>query len=288
MVDCYSNIMRIFMHNNGSDLLGHQVEGGKKMENTSNQAIVQGQNSQNIDRVVSATGEIDLFSEIERRNKFFEKLMSVAIQSTTHLDWMDQSGKPYLENSGSEKIARRFGISTQIVEPTIEWFDDVKGRYYVFTTKGKAWLPRGIGSTVDEVEEIGTASSRDDFFGKSDGEWKPIELVDITDIKKKCYTNCFGRLIRKLLGLNGLTWDFLESHGIKKEDCAGVSYRKKGQNSPTTSKPAATQSSSEKNSAPFWVSGNGKYLSARSGRHFPDEFLLGLGMRPSQYKQGEF
>ena len=73
------------------------------------------------------------------------------------------------------------------------------------------WLDFFPGTDADyniETSEIGTCSSRDDFFGKKGGEFKPISEVDATDIKKKSFTNWANRIIKKLLGLS-FTWEEL-------------------------------------------------------------------------------
>jgi len=151
----------------------------------------------------------------------------VALAVTNPQDWVDQDGRPYLQASGGEKVARLFGISWRIEEPTVERDSD---GHYTYTYKGTFALQSGI-----EIEAIGTRSSRDKFFttryeGKGDDrqriELTPV-LVDRGDVKKSAYTNLLANGITRLLGLRNLTWDEVEAHtGIKRGDAATVSRQK--------------------------------------------------------------
>ena len=60
---------------------------------------------------------ISLAEQAEKRIDAMNKIKRVAIKLTNKHDWTDQGGKPYLQVSGAEKIARMFGISWRISEP---------------------------------------------------------------------------------------------------------------------------------------------------------------------------
>ena len=57
---------------------------------------------------------IGLAEQAERRIDAMTKIKKVSLKLTNRHDWTDQGGKPYLQVSGAEKIARMFGISWKI------------------------------------------------------------------------------------------------------------------------------------------------------------------------------
>lgn len=132
------------------------------------------------------------------------KIKAISIKVTGPQDWSIQGGKPYLEIMGCMKIAQLWGVNfkDRVFKPEGgERITDGKGDYILFTVHGRAEFK---GRTV---EDVGTASTRDDFFGtKKNAEGnrvpKPLEDVDLENIKKKAVTNLQGRLLKKILGLS--------------------------------------------------------------------------------------
>ena len=174
---------------------------------------------------------IQLAEQAEKRIDAMVKIKRVSLKSTNRHDWVDQGGKPYLQVSGAEKIARMFGISWKISEPVCE---NQEGGHYIFTYKGFFSL---AGASI---EVIGTRSSKDGFFKKYDWSQKdtdgnsiktelPASEVDRGDVKKAAYTNCIGSGITRILGLRNMTYEDLEEFaGIKKDDIQSVGYKKEG------------------------------------------------------------
>ena len=168
---------------------------------------------------------ISLAEQAEKRIDAMNKIKRVAIKLTNRHDWVDQGGKPYLQVSGSEKIARMFGISWRISEPIKE---TIEGGHFSFTYKGYFSL---AGATI---EAIGTRSSKDGFFkkyGYENGQKQelPASEIDAGDVKKSAYTNCIGNGITRLLGIRNLTYeDLKEFSGITPEQLGKVDYKKKG------------------------------------------------------------
>jgi hypothetical protein len=173
---------------------------------------------------------IQLAEQAEKRIDAMHKIKRVALRLTNSADWVDQNGKPYLQASGCEKVARLFGISWQIDEPVIEHED---GGHFSYTYKGYFSL---AGASI---EAIGTRSSKDGFFKKYSGYGeKRVELppsaIDKGDVKKSAYTNLLGNGISRILGLRNLTYDDLQEFaGITKEMISRVEYKS------NKSKPAA-------------------------------------------------
>lgn len=173
---------------------------------------------------------ISLAEQAEKRVAALSKIKKAALSITNPRDWADQQGNPYLQVSGSEKVARIFGISWRIGEPV---YEVEEGGHFTFTYKGQFSL---AGATI---EAIGTRSSKDGFFKKYTYEGqgenkKKIELppseIDKGDVKKAAFTNLLGNGITRILGLRNLTWSDLEEFAkIKKDQVSRVDYKKKGE-----------------------------------------------------------
>lgn len=168
---------------------------------------------------------ISLAEQAEKRIDAMNKIKRVAIKLTNKHDWTDQGGKPYLQVSGAEKIARMFGISWRISEPLKEI---IEGGHFSYTYKGYFSL---AGATI---EAIGTRSSKDGFFKKYTGKGAdrtelPSSEIDAGDVKKSAYTNCIGNGITRLLGIRNLTYEDLQEFAqISKDNLARVDYKKSG------------------------------------------------------------
>lgn len=174
---------------------------------------------------------ISLAEQAERRIDAMTKIKRVSLKLTNRYDWTDQGGKPYLQVSGAEKIARMFGISWRISGPEQE---QQESGHFAFTYKGFFSL---AGASI---EVIGTRSSKDGFFKKYDYTQKdddgnniktelPASEIDRGDVKKAAYTNCIGNGITRILGLRNMTYeDLQEFAGITKEEIGKVDYKKKG------------------------------------------------------------
>lgn len=218
----------------------------------------------------------DALEVIESRNALFNRVMDVAIRATSPSDWIDQNGKPYLQGSGAEKVARRFGVRIYDVQIEREDFEDENGKYYLYTTTGKAAL-----GDKDFIEAIGTCSSRDNFFGKKGGQYKKIQDVDLPSVKKKSYTNFTGNAVTRLLGIRNLTWEELSKYGIGREGKTSIAYDS-GANKSTASK--KFESNKKDSKLPYWSNDyDGKtFLWASIGDHFQADFLIGLGFKKSK------
>ena len=152
----------------------------------------------------------------EKRIEAVNKIKSLSLKVTNARDWTDQGGNPYLQVSGSEKVARLFGICWRLDEPTREDHDD---GHFSYTFKG--YFSMGTA----EIEVVGTRSSKDPFFGGSKDRPIPPSEIDRNDVKKGAMTNCIGNGITRLLGIRSLTWAELEQAGIKRDGVGKVQFR---------------------------------------------------------------
>jgi hypothetical protein len=159
----------------------------------------------------------DLLTALVSNEMAFETMLKHALSVTKDSDWSDQGGKPYLEVSGSLKIALRFGMSIKFdrdekgnARLDREEFTDEYGTFYVYTMWGTAEL---CGRAFPS---IGTATTRDDFLGwKYEGHGesrtkKPKAIYEVIEnVKKKSLANFYGNAIKNALGFKGFTWDDL-------------------------------------------------------------------------------
>jgi hypothetical protein len=175
----------------------------------------------------------------ERRIDAVIKIKQMALKVTNAGDWVDQSGKPYLFVSGSEKIANLFNISWRIDEPVVDTEPD---GHFTYTLRGIFSVP---GRSISAE---GSRSSKDPFFKKY--EWvkeqgkpdkkveKPISAIDRRDVRMAALTNLLGNGITRLLGIRNLSYDDLEKFaGIKKADIGAIDYKGKGGDKPPIKEP---------------------------------------------------
>jgi hypothetical protein len=148
--------------------------------------------------------------------QYQERIKQMALKATRNIDWVDQDGTPYLQSTGAEKVARIFGLSTEILSVEKVWSEDPKGRFYMFVTTGRVWMGQGD----DGIVVVGTCSERDKLFSRG-GSVAPDE----TNIRKKSFTNFFGNAVKRYVGLRNMTWEDLAVAGIKPK--TKVTYDKK-------------------------------------------------------------
>lgn len=163
--------------------------------------------TQPINMMSVASTATDLDTAVQNAEKFVElqsKIRQMAVKVTSIFDWIDEGGKPYLQEQGAQKIAMCFGISIQNVSCETDHNKDSKGDYIVYNYNGEAvWQGR-------VTPQLGTCSSRDKFFGRRKGELLPLTEVNLPDVRKKAYTNMLNRAIKSCLGLS-YTWAEIET-----------------------------------------------------------------------------
>jgi len=173
----------------------------------------------------------------EKRIDAVVKIKQMALKVTNARDWTDQGGNPYLQVSGSEKVANLFNISWRLDEPSIETEAD---GHFTYTMRGIFSIP---GRSISAE---GSRSSKDPFFKKYDWDngkktERPISAIDRRDVRMAALTNLLGNGISRLLGIRNLTYADLEMYaGIKKEQILTVDYKGKGGNKPPIQEPGKT------------------------------------------------
>ena len=176
--------------------------------------IVDGGPVQVIERAPMAEVGIEallkLAATADKRVAALKTLRLASIRATNNHDWVDQSGNPYLQASGGQKIAPLWGIGWQIIGHSKTVSSDADS--YIWTT-----ILRLTDPTGRIVEAIGTLSSKDDLFAKRGDTYLPMSEVDEPSIKKASATNCLARGISEMVGLRNITWEELAEHGITRD-----------------------------------------------------------------------
>ena len=173
---------------------------------------------------------IQMAENAEKRIDAIKKIKEISLKVTNPNDWIDQKGKPYLQSSGSSKVARVFGVSWRIDEPVKETFED---GHFQYTVKGEFSL---AGATI---ETMGVRGSKDGFFSiryKWDEKAKkklpydvPPNEIDAGDVKKSAITNLLGIGVTTILGIRNMTWgEIAETLGFGKDDVTNIQYDGKG------------------------------------------------------------
>jgi hypothetical protein len=196
--------------------------------------------------VIADAGIIAIAEQAEKRIEAFEKIKMYALRTTNAHDWVNEGGKPYLQDSGANKVARVFGVSWRLMPPEIEYLEGAGG-HFIVNVKGDF----AIGGAV--IQAVGSRSSNDPFFtdryeGQGEARHKvkrPASEIDRGDVIKAAVSNCTNNGVKKLLGLMNLTWEDLEEYAsIKPGDVGSVDFKKGGK--PTSSQGRAPSSSQGK------------------------------------------
>lgn len=148
------------------------------------------------------------------------RIMEAALKITNELDWVLIGGQPYLQESGSTKVARLFGISIQLLgNPSVN--TDSEG-YKTYTYRARFMLKDQF------VECEGSRSAKEDFFAKQ-GKDKPLKKpdeIDDRDVKMAAYTNCLNNGIKRLIpNLRNIDVATLERAGFEVGKIRGYTFK---------------------------------------------------------------
>lgn len=148
------------------------------------------------------------------------RIMDAALKITNELDWVLIGGKPYLQESGTTKVARLFGISIQLIgTPQVEF--DAEG-YKTYTFRARFMFNNQF------VDCEGSRSMKEDFFAKQ-GKDKPLKKpdeIDDRDVKMAAYTNCLNNGIKRLIpNLRNIDIATLERAGLDVSKINGYTFK---------------------------------------------------------------
>lgn len=179
------------------------------------------------------SGSLD--EKLANVEKAFELITKLRKFALTHLSAncvVNQEGNPYIMENGVNPFTGPFGIYEKNItgsvvkdngtQMSLEDTDAFRGELKAIIYKGI------VGSKVTGVElsfegGVYMSETEEKFHNKEDFLW----------FCKKAKANWRGRAIRKLLGLDNVSWEELAQVGIKQSDCTSVT-RKKGSAAPLT------------------------------------------------------
>lgn len=175
-----------------------------------------------------------LAEKAEKYIKAMNRIMDAALKITNELDWVLIGGTPYLQESGTTKVARLFGISIQLLgSPTVSV--DNEG-YKMFTYKARFYLKDQY------IECEGSRTMKDDFFAKRGGNILKPDEIDERDVKMSAYTNCLNNGIKRLIpNLRNIDIATLERAGLDVSKIKGYTF-KEGKKGGTTKTASAEES----------------------------------------------
>lgn len=215
----------------------------------------------------------DVMENVMMQQHVMQQIKIRSLSETHPSDWKDFGGTAYLEAKGAERIRGIWRL--QIDQKEIKKYTehDAKGDYYIFVVSGTVHLrvPTSHGEYHDQMDVIGTASSRDKFFAVAKGRELPLEEIDQTHIMKSAYSDFVRECVVRILGLRYLPWEVLKPMGIEPGKVAKIEYREgvkaqpAAQKSLQSSSPQAAAANGEEKATPLQRLKNA--VAARTGDH---------------------
>lgn len=134
----------------------------------------------------------------------------------------------HFERGACEKILMWAGAKIRNVRLIHDRIVDEKNEvYYDY----EAWGTVEIDGR--EIELMGNCSTRSDFFGTKDGNFKPLSEVDIPSIKQAAITNLWNHACVRTLGLKSMTLEDLKAAGMDTSKIGSVAFFKGSQGGST-------------------------------------------------------
>jgi len=165
---------------------------------------------------------IAISKRIEEYAKAHDAIVGAVVKRSYPGDWVchkkdgdkDEDQKVNMGAAAAERMAAFVGITeSNWTAGTKEWSEDRK--HYTWTYEADFTFGK---RTIHVASRVGT---RDKFFGKAKGEWKPLEDVQDDDIKKAAFRACRKEGVRTLLGLRNVPVAKLKDLGF---DIAKINY----------------------------------------------------------------
>jgi len=127
---------------------------------------------------------------------------TIMVSQTYPQDWTIQGqgdkARACLSSAGAERIGRHFPIRYRNVAWKKEEWQDSHGKAYRYVYSGYADM------YDREVYAEGSYSTRDEFLGKANKQWRPLEDINEGDIRSAAMHIFQGNAIKELLGLRGI------------------------------------------------------------------------------------
>jgi hypothetical protein len=164
----------------------------------------------------------DFLTQVERRNNAIEQITIAAIKKLMPTDFIDMGGKPFLQGVGAARLKKYFGIQVSNVERIPETGyelikEDDAGRLRV-TYRANYQL----GSMVQLG--VGVRDTHNKFLCKRGDEYKAVSEINLPDLDQSARTAMDRDGVSRLLGLSGMTWDYLKTLGFEQGKAPKVTY----------------------------------------------------------------
>lgn len=168
---------------------------------------------------------IDLADTIVKRVEAAKKIRVALLNLAQSGDWVmfgeGDKAKANLGYAGSMRVASTLGVSFTNFTANKETWEDEIGKAYRWEFECDA-VYRG-----QTIRVYGRASSRDKFFGKSHGEFKPLSNVDEGNVKIAARRAAMKEGVKALFGLHSMNPVELKQHGVILENAGGYSFKSK-------------------------------------------------------------
>lgn len=160
---------------------------------------------------------------IDAQNKIRNAILKLAQPG----DWVlfksdkDDIGKAEIGFAGAMRIGSTVGISFLNWEAKKEIGRDDLGEWYRWEYECDAVFRNRT------IRVFGRAGSRDKFFGKAHGEFKPLHEVDEGNIKQAARRSAIKEGIKCHLGLHHMDPEYIKKNGITLVSAGGYSFKGK-------------------------------------------------------------
>ena len=159
---------------------------------------------------------------IERRNHFIERVTKLALKTLMPTDFHDFNGKPLLQGIGAQRLIKYFGISVKDMQR-------LPGKGYEIVeedTAGRLRVTYAAHFVLGSLDVIGVGmrDTHNKFLCKTQEGFKELKNIELPDLDRSAKTAMYRDGVCTLLGLNGLTWEYLAELGFKPEQTTGNTF----------------------------------------------------------------
>lgn len=161
-----------------------------------------------------------------RRITFIDDMIKLVMKKLLPTDFHDFGGKPVLQGVGAQRFIKFFGISVRnirrIPAKGYEIIGEDTAKRLRITYRGDFYFP---GTNVP-IEGEGIRDSHNNFFCKTDEDYKEIADIELPNLDRAARTAMYRDGITTMFGLKGVSWDYLKGLGFTPDNTTGHSYQK--------------------------------------------------------------
>lgn len=166
--------------------------------------------------------------QVGRRIDYIDQLVRMGVQKLLPKDFHDFGGKPLLQGVGAQRLIKFFGISVRnirrIPDKGYEAIGEDTAKRLRVTYRGDFYFP----GTDKSIEGEGVRDSHNQFFCKSGDDYKEIAEIELPNLDRAARTAMYRDGITTMLGLKGVTWEYLAELGFSADKTTGHNYQTGG------------------------------------------------------------